>query len=85
MPGSRCQGVLALLLSLFYFESERENEQERGWGCGEREKENPKQAPHSARSPTQGSIPPLQDHEPKSRVRHLTDWAAQVPQGVLAL
>ena len=49
----------------------------------ERERENPKQAPHSTQSLRWGSIPQPQDHNLswywESSVGSLTDWATQVP------
>jgi len=47
---------------------------------GQKERENLKQTPCWARSPTRDSIPQLKSWpEPKSGVQHLTDWATQAP------
>ena len=69
-----------------YFDRERERERERTCKCGEgqreTERENLKQAPGSAWSPTWGSIsrPTGRSRpEPESRVRRLTDGATQAP------
>ena len=54
-----------------------------GRGRG-REKENPKQVPHSAQSPMWGAQAGLDlrilEPELKSRVARPTDWATQAPQ-----
>ena len=74
--------IVHLFLMFIYFERERENE----WtGEGQREEERESQASPvlPAQSPMQGSILISQTlrswPEPKSRIRHLTDWAMQAP------
>ena len=69
-----CQAISPIFLSLFIsFEREREHVRE-----GRRERENPKQAPHSQ---TWGSCSQTvrSGPEPGSRVRRVTDWAPLGP------
>ena len=75
--------VIYLFIYLFIWERESVQVGEGDWG-----RENPKQAPRSARSPIQGLIPQPWDHDlswNQSQVRRLTDWGTQAPLSIIKL
>ena len=77
LPSVLCISEMFKQFILFLFFTERKRERV-SWGVGEQregEEENPKQAPHSARSATRGSVsrPRESRPEPRSRVGRSTD------------
>ena len=69
------------MLSFFWLNDLWDRDSTSGRGAEKREKENPKQAPHLAQSPSWGSISRPWDHDlSHPELGLLTDWATQAPQ-----